>query len=387
MSSVSGAHIQKANIHLNHQAAVVLKTQQQSHYNTLTNTASKEVNLKFGSLSHTPSQTSNSERVKVTNPKVHLQQHNQYPDSKIKAGVQTTHHKAQDADEAQRGNSTGPETGTARHGSEEKASREEAEKVTQVPLTPATQITSKSHLSASVSSTLSLVFRTRSTSSPPISAHTSATIAIKQTPPTETVMFAPTSPLHHTKSALPVGEFVTSQDDVIPPEEPSETSLYIQSTSGYSVSTSSFFTSSPALTASSLQSSSVPLPLFSAPTSSSISFTVSNVKKILPGVNPPSHTSTPTEQKPHWSEYHNVTMNSSAKPPLNLNRRPVCPYPPLPVHGTFYFRNVENPGPREYRHYIQYACYPGYTLADGDIHSYCQQGGTWSGVTPVCLGR
>ncbi|GAA6218840.1 uncharacterized protein LOC108887940 isoform X4 [Lates japonicus] len=81
-------------------------------------------------------------------------------------------------------------------------------------------------------------------------------------------------------------------------------------------------------------------------------------------------------------------MNATSKPPLlslSLSRRPVCPYPPVPAHGTFYFRNVENPGPRVYRHYIQYACYPGYTLAHGDVHSYCQHGGTWSGVTPVCL--
>ncbi|XP_029603485.1 uncharacterized protein LOC115188777 isoform X2 [Salmo trutta] len=71
--------------------------------------------------------------------------------------------------------------------------------------------------------------------------------------------------------------------------------------------------------------------------------------------------------------------------PVTLNRRPLCPYPPLPAHGTFYFRTVDNPGSRDYKHYIQYACYAGYTLAHGDIHSYCLQGGRWSGVTPVCL--
>ncbi|KAL1021755.1 hypothetical protein UPYG_G00017570 [Umbra pygmaea] len=70
---------------------------------------------------------------------------------------------------------------------------------------------------------------------------------------------------------------------------------------------------------------------------------------------------------------------------VSLNHRPVCPYPPLPVHGTFYFRTVENPRPLEYKHYIQYACYAGYTLAHGNSHSYCLQGGRWSGVTPVCL--
>ncbi|XP_071186925.1 uncharacterized protein [Salvelinus alpinus] len=71
--------------------------------------------------------------------------------------------------------------------------------------------------------------------------------------------------------------------------------------------------------------------------------------------------------------------------PVTLNRRPLCPYPPLPAHGTFYFRTVDNPGPRDYKHYIQYACYAGYTLAHGDIHSYCLQAGRWSGITPVCL--
>ncbi|CAK6984334.1 protein HEG [Scomber scombrus] len=415
MSSVSGVLVQKANIHLNHQAAVVLKIQQQSHNDTLTNTASKEVNLRFSSLSDTPSQTSNNKRVKVTDPKVHLQEHNQYPDSTIKDQVQTSHHKGQHADGAQYGTSTGPKTGTGRYGSEEKASHEEIEKMKEVTVTPVTQITSKSHLSASVSSTISSVFRTRSISSPPplSTAHSSVTVAVKPTTPTETMMFPPTSPLHHTKSALTVRESVTSQDDETPAgssktadedqpaktdfqypslsppgsedeEEPIETSLYTSSKSGYSVSTSSsVFTSPPPL--SSLQSSSDPFPLFSASTSSSISFTLSNVKETLPEVKHPSHTSTLTKQNPHWTEYPNVTTKSSAKLSLSLSRRPVCPYPPMPAHGTFYFRNVENPGPREYKHYIQYACYPGYTLAHGDIHSYCQQGGNWSGVTPVCL--
>ncbi|KAM6942614.1 fibulin-7-like isoform 2-T2 [Xenentodon cancila] len=72
-------------------------------------------------------------------------------------------------------------------------------------------------------------------------------------------------------------------------------------------------------------------------------------------------------------------------PFLNPSRQPMCPYPPVPAHGTFYFYNVENPALQEPRQYIRYACYPGYTLAHGDVHRYCQQGGTWSGVTPVCL--
>uniref|UniRef100_W5ML36 Si:dkey-163f14.6 n=1 Tax=Lepisosteus oculatus TaxID=7918 RepID=W5ML36_LEPOC len=69
----------------------------------------------------------------------------------------------------------------------------------------------------------------------------------------------------------------------------------------------------------------------------------------------------------------------------SLKRRPVCPYPPLPPHGTFYFRTAVNPSPWQYRHYVQYSCYPGYTLANGDVYSYCLHNGRWSGVTPACL--
>lgn len=68
-------------------------------------------------------------------------------------------------------------------------------------------------------------------------------------------------------------------------------------------------------------------------------------------------------------------------------RRPVCPYPPLPAHGTFYFHTIPNPAPFQYKHYIQYACYAGYTLANGDVYSYCLQDGRWSGVTPACIGK
>ncbi|KAG7315346.1 hypothetical protein KOW79_021434 [Hemibagrus wyckioides] len=67
-------------------------------------------------------------------------------------------------------------------------------------------------------------------------------------------------------------------------------------------------------------------------------------------------------------------------------RRPVCPYPPLPAHGTFYFHTIPDPAPFQYKHYIQYACYAGYTLANGDVYSYCLQDGQWSGVTPMCIG-
>lgn len=395
MSSVSG--VQKPNIHQNLQAAVALRTQQQSSYDTIAYTASKEAHLKFGLLSHTPSQMPNSERIKVTNPKVQLQQHTQFPSFKVNDMAQTEINE-------------GPKTGTGRHGTEVKASGEEAEEV----------FASKSHQSTTVSSTLSFVSGTeRSTSSPASfpTVHAPAitavmNTAVKQTRPT--VMFAPTS-LLHTKSALPLqnvlkfGEPVTSQEDATPSEvttgsshtgfqfypslsqpgsvdkeEPIDTSTHTLSTSAHFV-----FTASPS-PASSALSLSTPLPSFSASTSSSPSSTQSEMRTQLPDVTFPSNTSTTTEPRSHLTEYHNHTLHATSRPPLlpfSLSRRPGCPYPPVPAHGTFYFRNVENPGPGEYRHYIQYACYPGYTVAHGDIHSYCQKGGTWSGITPVCLGR
>lgn len=396
MSSVSGVHVQKANTHLNNQDAVILKNLQQSHYDTHTSTASKEVNLKFGLLSLIPFQTSNRERTKTTSSKVHLQLHHQYPDATFKDRT-----------------STGPETGT-RRGSEDKLLLEEAvegvTQVTQTLLTPVTQVAYKSRLSAAVSSTVSLV--SASTPPPLSTAHTSATTAVKNTSPTEHGMFAPTSPLHRTISARPLsggekvlrfgaqgnvtpsgssaGEDQQAQTSVQQPslslsdsvgeEEPAETSLNISSTSSYSISTNS----------SSLPSTAPSVHLPMIPASTPPSFATSNTKEQQPDFNLPSYTSTPTEQKPGWTEHNDVIINATVTPTLlslSPSRRPVCPYPPVPAHGTFYFRNVENPGPREYKHYIQYACYPGYTLAHGDIHSYCQQGGTWTGVTPVCMGR
>lgn len=74
-------------------------------------------------------------------------------------------------------------------------------------------------------------------------------------------------------------------------------------------------------------------------------------------------------------------------PRFSRMHRPVCPYPPFPSHGTFYFRSIKNPDPLQYKHYIQYACYPGYTLTNGDVYSYCQHNGQWSGQTPLCLGE
>lgn len=88
---------------------------------------------------------------------------------------------------------------------------------------------------------------------------------------------------------------------------------------------------------------------------------------------------------------HSVTVttpSTSGFPEFHASkRRPVCPYPPLPAHGTFYFHTIPNPTPFQYKHYIQYACYAGYTLASGDVYSYCLQDGQWSGVTPVCIGK
>ncbi|XP_023257442.1 uncharacterized protein LOC111651664 [Seriola lalandi dorsalis] len=395
MSSVSGVSVLKPNILQHLQAAVVLKTQQQSHYDVLSNTAAKEANLKFGLMSHTPSQMSNSERMKVTNLKVRLQQHIQI---KVKDGVQAAHHEAQlqEANEAQ-----GSETGSGRHGSEEKP-----EKVDNVTETFAF----KSHLNTTVSSTLSLVSgRERSVSSPPSfsTAHTSTITAATNT------TFKHTLP-----TVIRFGEAVTSQDYVTnseavtdssqtagedqqagtglqyPPlsqpgsvdeEEPTETSTYTLSPSVYSISISSLSVSSPASSATPVSLSN-PLPSLPASTSSRPSSTAtSSLKTQTPNVTLPSNTSPSGEARSHQTERHNLTMNASSAPPLTLSGRPVCPYPPVPAHGTFHFRNVENPGPGAYRHYIQYACYSGYTLAHGDIHSYCQRGGTWSGITPVCL--
>ncbi|KAI4871698.1 hypothetical protein NFI96_023738 [Prochilodus magdalenae] len=83
---------------------------------------------------------------------------------------------------------------------------------------------------------------------------------------------------------------------------------------------------------------------------------------------------------------HNLTLTTSEiLELLTRKRRPVCPYPPLPAHGTFYFRTIANPAPFQYKHYVQYACYPGYTLANGDVYSFCLQDGQWSGITPMCI--
>ncbi|XP_056414740.1 uncharacterized protein LOC130356803 [Hyla sarda] len=65
-------------------------------------------------------------------------------------------------------------------------------------------------------------------------------------------------------------------------------------------------------------------------------------------------------------------------------RRVQCVYPPLPSHGTFRFFTVKDPLPNQYPYYIQYSCYPGYTMSTGDVNSFCKDNGEWSGLTPVC---
>ncbi|KAK6486891.1 hypothetical protein HHUSO_G10581 [Huso huso] len=89
----------------------------------------------------------------------------------------------------------------------------------------------------------------------------------------------------------------------------------------------------------------------------------------------------------HQNAVDHGRMSAEPQKDLQLVKkaRPVCPYPPLPTHGTFYFRTLTNPSPVQYKYYVQYSCYPGYTLSDGDIYSFCLRNGTWSGVTPACL--
>ncbi|XP_073421988.1 uncharacterized protein [Dendrobates tinctorius] len=67
-----------------------------------------------------------------------------------------------------------------------------------------------------------------------------------------------------------------------------------------------------------------------------------------------------------------------------FKRRVQCVYPPLPSHGTFRFLTIRNPLPNQYPYYIQYSCYPGYTMSTGDVHSFCKDNREWSGLTPVC---
>ncbi|XP_072320720.1 complement factor H-like [Eucyclogobius newberryi] len=64
----------------------------------------------------------------------------------------------------------------------------------------------------------------------------------------------------------------------------------------------------------------------------------------------------------------------------DIGRTSSCPEPPVPAHGAFYFGNKE----REKGDHIVYVCAHGFTLDEGDAFRHCQEGATWSGVTPVC---
>ncbi|KAM5180758.1 uncharacterized protein ACMZJ9_001309 [Mantella aurantiaca] len=75
--------------------------------------------------------------------------------------------------------------------------------------------------------------------------------------------------------------------------------------------------------------------------------------------------------------HHGVLKNA-------WKRRVWCFYPPLPIHGTFRFLTLKDPLPNQYQYYIQYYCYPGYTMTQGDVYSFCMENGTWSGITPIC---
>lgn len=350
MSSISGSSVQKPNTAQSLQAARVLNTQQQS------NRDFKEVTFKPGTQSHTLFQVSNSQRIKVTNPDIGLQ-HNHFPSFKIRETVQTTkttHHEAELENEPE-----GPETESINGGPEVK----EEENVSLATLTSA----SRSHLYTTVSSASSTIAPTT------LTAVTAP--AVRNTLRTE--MFSPTFPLSSTPqpSALPElsgekelqsGVSSTSQDDRTQPGVETGFQFHPSSSAEREISTHQSSTISSTL--------STPLPSFSASPSSS-----------------PSSLSTPTtDQRFYGTENKpDLWMKAAAEIPplaLSLNMLP-CPYPPPLTHGTFYFENVENPGPGEYKHYIRYSCNTGYTLVHGDAHNYCQQGGTWNGSTPVCLGR
>ncbi|KAJ0056371.1 hypothetical protein NL108_006873, partial [Boleophthalmus pectinirostris] len=73
-----------------------------------------------------------------------------------------------------------------------------------------------------------------------------------------------------------------------------------------------------------------------------------------------------------WTEKRDITRPN-----------PSCPDPPVPLNGAFYFRNTDT----EKGYFIQYVCSTGFKLAKGDAVRYCQEGATWSGITPICEGK
>ncbi|KAM8894726.1 uncharacterized protein AB9W97_011194 [Spinachia spinachia] len=305
MRSASRVNVQPPNARQNLQAAAA---QRQSRYDAPTDSpASKEENLRFVLFSHTPSQMSDRERIKVTNQKVHLREGVQFSQfshfSQVKDGLQTNHVGA-----------------------------------------------SSNFLSSA---------KEQSPSSP-LSLSAAQTPASTAVPDTQAL--APTSPVHRTGAApalpgrdvkLHYGEPVTSEAEVLPSEaatgsshtdQPDGADFLYPPQAGpdpYTLSTSVYFTST-------------------------------------------SSSSTQSIEKTHVTTEagsHQGTSYSAALDPPPPSARPVCVHPPVPAHGTFYFHH----GTRELRQYVQYVCSPGYTLADGNTHSYCQRGDTWSGITPVCL--
>ncbi|KAF7669309.1 hypothetical protein LDENG_00212540 [Lucifuga dentata] len=410
MSSVRDVDLQKPKQHQNLQAALVLKDQQQSHYGT-TNSAPKELNLKFSS-SCTPSQTLNSEGIKVTNPKVHLEQQIQYANTKVLLKDQTPHHEAQfqEVVEAQHRTSMGL---NRESGSLEEEKVNVITEASQTITSPVTQPASKTHQSPTVSSTFPLPSATHgSTSSPSYTtARSAAWPAI-----TKIKHMTPTLLHHFYKSAPPVpgGEKAfefgdegaasvpnTSQDNITKPGQITGSSSLDKSIFKYSLSSQPGPVGEKMPTKTTLQdlfSYTLPSSAYSstigsvsAPLSTTLLHLITSTVSSDPPSSSPlssfsaSMSSSPGSHQSHTSTLDEIRISGYQHPMKKISRRPVCPFPPVPAHGTFYFRNVENPGPREHRHYIQYACYPGYTLAHGDIHSYCQQGATWSGVTPVCV--
>ncbi|XP_037339469.2 latent-transforming growth factor beta-binding protein 3 [Pungitius pungitius] len=335
MRSVSRVNVQPPNARQNLQAGVVPKTQQQSRYDAPTDTASEEEKLRSVLFSHTPSKMLGREQIKVTNPDLHLQPNVQFSDFKVKDGVRTNpvEAKLQEANEAQQGE----EPGGGRHHTQA------ADQSTSSPLslsaaqTPALTDTETVHLTSSAL------------------AVPGSDIVLRFGEPEAGVL----------PSEVATGSSQTADED-----QPAEAGFRHPPPAGPEENPDTSFTStSSSSTASPPSFLPAPIPPFPASTSSSPSSTQSNEK---------THVS--TEAGSHQDEPYSAALKP---PPPSL--RPVCMRPQAPAHGTFYLHSMDDHGTREHKQYIQYVCYPGYTLADGDTHSYCQQGDTWSGIPPVCL--
>lgn len=353
MSSIASISVGNSNLYQNLHTSAALKSQEHSYSDSLTNAASKEVDVKFHLLLSTPTGMISSERINVTESNFHQKNYNHITSITVQDVIQTNQ-------------------GTGRHGSGDQMPHEEVEKMDKV---------------TTVSSVLSPPSGIEHSTFP--ATHTPAVTASIKRPHRQTLPVLGFKKANTVQENITLTKEVTSGNKVdqtktdfkasllpqtwlveeVRPTDQSHKATYV-----FSTSPSSTPTTSPGASSS----------LFS-------SSTQSNIKpQLQERISFPSNISTIRDQSSIWTENHNVTMNTTFKPvlpSLNLSRRPLCPYPPVPAHGTFYFHNVENPGPRESKHYIQYICYPGYTLAHGDVYSFCQQGGTWSGITPVCLGK